>query len=1098
MAVDLAVFVMICTLKPKVMAQKLTLTEEEQIMKLKARKTKIFFLFILFLCYTVSLPSEPEQKIPEIQLPLEVTRTIEFTTDEGTWMTIDVSPNGNRIIFDLLGDLYLIPINGGEAQRITSGPAWDSQPRFSPDGEHILFVSDRSGSDNLWLIHVNTGELRALTKEKAFLLGSPVFSPNGSYIVARKGRNILRLNEIWLYHKEGGKGIQLTKSEGPTTGVAGPTFSPDGKYIYFSSSPQGVRLHEDLGHWQVSRLNRDTGKIETITSLYGGGLRPIVSPNGRYLVYGSRYDAKTGMRLRDLESGAEQWLVYPIDRDEQEGWACSDILPGYDFTPDSRAIVLSYGGKIHKIDIADQHDTLIPFKALVQQQLATRKLFSRRIEEGPIQVRQVRWPNQSPDGNKLVFSALGKIWIMDLPSGKPQRLTHNPEREYAPNFSPDGKWITYVSWSDKEGGYLWKVATDGGKPLKLSRTPAFCHNPCWSPDGKIIAFVRGSAQAWLSQDSSDVQKICWIPADGGEYHEIVASPLPGPGRIPPVQQPTFSEDGQRIYYLDYERPDSVLLRSTRLDGTDRKIHLIFPEASQAIASPDGEWAAFTVRGNAYLAAIPRTSEAITIDLDSPPVALKQVTNEGGEDLYWENGGKILTWGYANHFFRIEREVVLKAHKIEDLSPAEFTIDLQVPRHVPQGKIALQNAQIISMRDDDVIQRGDIVVENNRILAVGPTGKVKIPDDATIINLQGKTIIPGLIDLHNHFHPIREIFLEKPWSMAALLAYGVTTGFDPFVNSKAVFGHSEMVETGNLLGQRIFSTGTALNVQAAKIESFEDAQHIVRRYKKDGAIFIKEYIQPRRIQRQWLIMAAHQEGLNVTSDGGGDLAFQMTHVLDGYNGFSHSIPAAQIYKDVIQLLARSKTFYDVTLSVDLYGPLGQYYFRQYTDLHEDAKLRRFTPHEEIERKTRRRFLILDDDYRFKMTAQGVAEVVRNGGYAVIGGHGEQQGLSCHWELWMLAMGGLSPLEVLRVGTLYGAECLGLQADLGSLEPGKIADLIVLNSNPLKNIRNSTDILYVMKNGELFEAETLNQIWPEKKPFGKFYWQLQDEELKRRTQ
>lgn len=1059
----------------------------------------------------LSQDSKP-RKEPE-GLPLETTRTIEFTTDEGTWISLDVSPDGQQIVFDLLGDLYLMSITGGEARRLTSGAAWDTQPRFSPTGESIVFVSDRGGSDNLWLSRPDGTEPRPITKETKFLVGSPAWSPDGNYLAVRKGESSLDLGELWLYHREGGRGIQLTRREGRTRSIAGPTFSPDGQYIYFSNSPQGHVYDADIGHYQVSRMNRDTGELETLTGTYGGGLRPQLSPDGRYLLYASRQDAKTGLRIRDLNTDAERWLVYPIDLDEQDGFVCADLLPGYAFTPDSRALVLSFGGKIHKIDLISRTQVLIPFTARVRQELAARAYFTRRVGDGPLHVRQIRWSRQSQDGKRLVFGALGKIWIMDLPGGEPRRLTQGATREYAPSFSPDGKWIAYVGWSDDEGGHLWKAPVNGGSPLRLSRVPGFYHMPSWSSDGQKIVFVKGSARAWLSQDLNQrnawrrsrvriepiSQDIRWIPAEGGESHLIVTSPLPAPARGL-VQQPTFSAS-ERVYYLDYEPPQLrrrdapgvLLLQSVDADGKERRVHLRLVGASQAVASPDEKWVAFVVRENAYLTAIPRNAEPVTIDLGSSPLPLIKLTNEGAYDLSWVNGGRTITWGFADKFYRIDRQQAIGGSTDVKPTPVELTVQLTVPRRMPQGKIALSDAQIITLRGDEVIPRGDILIENNRILAVGAHGKVPIPSDATVLNLRGKTIIPGLIDLHDHLHPIPEIIPERPWSLAAHLAYGVTTGLDPSADSKAVFMYAEMVEAGELLGQRIYSTGSALNVRAAQIESLDDAREIVRRYKEHGAISLKEYLQPRRIQRQWLMMAAQEEGLLATADGGGHLAFDLTHVLDGYTGFEHNMPPVPVYKDVIELLARARTYYSPTLGVELVGPRGYRYFRQTMDLHEDAKLRRFTPHEEIDRDTRRRLLVVEDDFRFVQAAEVVAQLVRKGGYAVLGGHGEQQGLATHWELWTFVMGGLTPLEALRAGTLYGAECLGLQQDLGSLEPGKLADLVVLNKSPLENIRNSTDILYVVKNGEVFEGTTLNQVWPQRKTFPTFFWQLQDEEL-----
>jgi Tol biopolymer transport system component/imidazolonepropionase-like amidohydrolase len=1056
----------------------------------------------IFLILTVaSVWSQTERKAEDqaAGLALKTTRTIEFPTDEGTWMSVDVSPDGRQVVFDLLGDLYTLPMSGGEARRITSGPAWDTQPRFSPDGNWIAFVSDRNGTDNLWVIRPDGTEPRVVTRDRKNLAGSPSWSPDGNYLAVRRGESSLDLNELWLYHKDGGTGIQLTKRDGATKGVASPTFSPDGKYIYFSGSTQGHAYNSNLGHFQVRRINRETGQVETLTGPYGGGLRPLLSPNGRYLVYGTRYDGKTGLKIRAVDGGAERWLVYPIDRDEQEGFYCADVMPGYAFTPDGGSVVISYGGKIHKIDIEGHRDTLIPFTAQVRQEVAPRVFFPRKVAEGPVSIKQMRWPNKSSDGKKLVFGAVGKVWVMDLPNGTPRRLTQGTEREYAPSFSPDGRWIAYVTWSDDGGGHVWKIASEGGSSQMLTQVPAYYHMPAWSPDGSKIAYVTGSAEAWLDQEGTDQQEIRWVPAAGGESHHIVDSPLPSPaggGRgAGTVQHPTFSADGQRVYYLDSEAPPSGLratpgsvnVLSVRLDGSEKRTHIKLRAGTQAIVSPNESWVAFTVRGNGYMVAMPHSNDATIVDLDASPLPLKTLTNEGAEDLRWEEGGKTITWGFTNHYYRVGADEALRSTKPEDLKPATVAINLQLPRHTPQGKVALRNARIITMHGDEIIARGDVIVENNRIASVGPSGKVTIPRDATTFDLNGKTVMPGILDLHDHVHPIREIIPQRSPSLAAHLAYGVTFSFDPSADNDAIFGAGEMVETGDLLGSRIYSTGAALNTRAAKIDSLEDARHIVRRYREMGAITLKEYLQPRRIQRQWIMMAAQEENLNVTADGGGHLAFDMTHALDGFTGFEHTMPVVPLYKDVIEFLARSKTYYSPTLIVELVGPWGEDYFRQSTDLHADQKLLRFTPHEEIDRKTRRRLLVLDDDYRIVPASQAVANVVHKGGYAVTGGHGEQEGLGTHWEIWLFAMGGLTPMETLRSATIMGAECIGMGADLGSIEAGKLADLIVLNSNPLDNIRNTTDILYVMKNGEMFEGGTLNQVWPEKKPFEKFYWQ-----------
>ena len=253
------------------------------------------------------------------------------------------------------------------------------------------------------------------------------------------------------------------------------------------------------------------------------------------------------------------------------------------------------------------------------------------------------------------------------------------------------------------------------------------------------------------------------------------------------------------------------------------------------------------------------------------------------------------------------------------------------------------------------------------------------------------------------------------------------------------------------------------------------------------------MQPRRIQRQWVIMEAMKAGLNVTAEGGGDLKTDLSMVLDGYTGFEHSLPIVPLYKDVVELIAQAKTYYTPTMVVSYGGMFAQHYWRGKYDIHSDEKLRTFTPHGEIDRNGRRRTLLLDDDYHFKGIAKGAKDIVEAGGYVGLGSHGEQQGIGAHWELWMLASGGMSNHDVLKSATLTGAYTGGLQDDIGSLETGKIADLIVLNSNPLDDIKNSLDIVYVMKNGELFDADNLNKLTGDKARYETFFWVNEDAEV-----
>jgi len=1053
-------------------------------------------------------------------LSLEADRTIAFTTTEGTYMNLDVSPDGSTIVFDLLGDIYTVPIDGGQATRLTSGMAYDVQPTFSPDGSQIAFISDHSGSDNIWVIDAAGGEPEAVTRERQEAVSTPQWDPEGDYLLAR------RRGRLWLYHRDGGSGLAITTSE-LAGGAAGPIFSPDGRYVYFSSRGGGGGGFGGLSFtsWQVRRLDRVTGDVQTITASPNGAFRPALSPDGNWLVYGARLDAQTGLRIRDLRSDREEWLIFPIDRDSAERPGMLDLMPAYDFTADGSAVIIATGGTFHRIDVAGKTDTVLAFSAEVEQQLAPFVYFEKRLTSDPVTVRNMRYVNRSPDGSRIVFSALSQIWAMEPPDGEPFPLVQQEFGQFQPVLSPDGSELVYVSWDDIDAGHVWRLPLEGpdaGQTRQLTEHPGFYLHPTWSPDGSKLAFLKEDAAAFRNIWSRNTGLIVWMDAAGGPLNIV--------GSAPSDNRLTFSPDGTRISYVadvSGGREAESEYVSVRLDGTDKRtVAKIKAETYEAVPSPDGKWLAFAVREDIFVAAIPLSAVPPTIGESSGPGPVKRITREGGVDLHWEDGSETLAWTFADTFYRINvAEAMAPEPEEEDaedtsdeagvaddavaadvdpgvqddaeeqteeeeedpgLQPDATKITMTRARYSPRGTVALVGADVISMADDSpaadgaMIQRdATVLVRDNRIVEIGPSGEVEVPRGAQVVDVSGTFIMPGMIDLHAHLRPAREVFEETRWSYIADLAYGVTTSRDVSTSNDS-FAYGELIETGLALGPRIYSTGRAMTTGNARIESLDDARAMVRHYKKLGTNVIKQYMQPHRRQRQWVIQAAMEEEMNVTNEGGGDFRLDMTMVVDGYTGFEHSLPIADLYDDVVQLIARSRTWYTPTLVVSYGGPTAEWYFYQTTEVHDDPKLRRFTPHDDLDRRTRRGQMNALDEYHFLAVAEGAAKILQAGGNVGMGGHGEQQGICAHWEVWALQMGGLSNYDALRTATSIAAAGLGFQQDLGTLEAGKLADLIVLDANPLDDIRNTNTIRYVMKNGELFDGDTMDMLWPETRP------------------
>ena len=276
--------------------------------------------------------------------------------DTGTWMSVDVSPDGKEIVFDLLGDIYAMPIGGGEAKPLTSGIAWDMQPRYSPDGKWIAFTSDRSGGDNIWVMDRDGKNPQQVTKETFRLLNSPAWTPDSQYIAARKhftGTRSVGAGEIWIYHRSGGEGLQMTKRATEQKDEGEPAFSPDGRYLYWSADTTPGKIFEynkdpNGQIYVIKRLDRETGKIVSFVTGAGGSIRPTPSPDGKSLAFMRRVRYKSTLFVTDLESGVERPVWDGLERDMQETWAIHGVYPGMAWTPDSKSVVLWAGGKIQR------------------------------------------------------------------------------------------------------------------------------------------------------------------------------------------------------------------------------------------------------------------------------------------------------------------------------------------------------------------------------------------------------------------------------------------------------------------------------------------------------------------------------------------------------------------------------------------------------------------------------------------------------------------------------------------------------------------------------------------------------------------------------
>ena len=1029
------------------------------------------------------------------------THAIDFETSAGTWVNVDVSPDGRTVVFDLLGDLYTMPIEGtggGLATRITSGQSFDMQPRFSPDGRWIAFASDRDGLTNIWLAKPDGSGARQLSKEKRWYVNSPAWSPDSQYVYAR--RHFVKersggAGEVWMYHAGGGEGLQVTEKNGWQKDAGEPALSPDGRYLYYSKDITPGQTFEYYKNpygtiYGIIRRDLATGRERTEVAGAGGSIAPRVSPDGKTLAFIRRVGAKSTLMLRTLATGAERPLFDRLDRDMQEGWAIHGVYTQYAWMPDGQSLVVWGEGRIWRVDAKSGEGREVPFRARVEQKAAERLVFRHDVAPDRFKVRLLRDVAVAPDGSAVVFSALGQLYRRALPSGEASRITTAAAFEFEPAWSADGRRIVYTTWTDQEAGRIRVVDVQGGAGRDLVAAPGHYTDPSFSPDGARVVFQKVGGDD-IRGDIYGIEPGIYIVDTAGGEPRLVREA---------GSAPQFDHTGTRIYFRE-RRGEKFVLASVDLTGGDERVHFQSDNATEIVPSPDGRWVAFAERYRAYVAAFPNSGR--TVDL-GPSVAgypVARISRDAGTYLQWSGDSRRVHWSLGPELFTrpLDRTFTFVAQNLEkpdEPEAAGVDIGFEATADMPSGSVALVGARIVTMRDAGrpVIDHGTVVVEGNRIVAVGPSGSVRVPAGAARIDVRGKTIIPGIIDAHAHVgSESHGILAEQNWRLVANLAYGVTTIMDPSNDTETIFSNAELGRVGRKLGPRIYSTGTILygaeTPYKAAVESEEDARAHLRRIKAAGGIAVKSYNQQRRDARQMIIKAARAMEMMVLPEGGSLQYMDETLVHDGHTGLEHSLPVSTLYKDVVELFALGKSGYTPTIIVGYGGLQGENYWYQKDEVWKNQRLLAFTPREILDRRARRRPMAADDDFNHVNIARGAKQLFDRGVLVQLGAHGQLQGLGAHWELWMLAQGGMSPLEALQCATINGARYLGWEKDLGSIETGKLADLVVLDRNPLEDIRNSDSVRLVMINGRVFDAATMNEMGNHPRTRLPFPWQRQ---------
>lgn len=1052
-------------------------------------------------------------------LPRGVVRELDFTVTEGTGMSVDISPDGKWLLFDLLGHVYRVSTAGGAAQPLTqnSGVALNYHPRYAPDGRSIVFISDRGGQANLWVMDADGGHPRLILDAPDSAFAEPTWTADGSAVIAvRLLPHALgawsRTNRIWSVPLNGDAPRELAGADHNL--VFAPSTTADGRYIYFHQTSGPVTAEgyfKTPTDHQIRRLDLWSGRDEPVQASAHrryyhdepfSDFAPSLSPDGRFMAFqrrvpggvtehdGVRLNQQTGLWLRDMETGEERLAIERLAPDQLETHTLYQIrlAPGYAWARDGASIVYSEGGQLRRAWIDDGRVETIPFSARVRRTISEQVRPQARQADGPFEVRAPRWPAVSPDGQAFVFEAAGSLWRKPMDGTAPRRLLQPDPRfggltaELSPAWSPDGDWIAFATWSDEIGGHLWKVPASGGAPVRLTETAGEYLNPAWSADGRRLVAAKGAGDGLRGEGtgSGGWNDIVLLSASGGAAETIARAPTDGS-----FARPQFGQDG-RIYVASRaEAADQIgdgwfgaVLRSWAENGEDARLHAGLAATGQAVMSPAGRHLAFEEGENLFLARLdPTAAQPASVFSDAPRGSVRQITTRGGAFATWTADGRLA--------FLQGPDLKL----VDPESGDEQTVPtaLRVESHTPQGDLALINARILTMDQRQVIERGVILVRNGRIAAVGPD--MSTDGVGRVIDLQGRTVMPGLIDIHAHHvgGGDHEIIPPHRVRSANYLAYGVTTLFDPAAPTASVFALAEQTAAGKVIGPRVFSTGTPMYGHGGLLltdRSF--AADTAARLAGMGAIGLKQYYQPRRAQRQWATEAARAHGGLLVTGEGMDLGYNLGMIMDGQTAWEHPLLDLPLYDDVIQFVARSGTHYNPELITPGQGLYLIEYFMSEQDLTGDRKQQLWVPWKDLHRKTNftRRPLA---EYPAILSVQGVKDIVRAGGKVGVGGHGQDQGLGTHREIWTFALA-LDPIEALEAATIVNARYLGLEADLGSISPGKIADLIVLEADPLADIRNTLSIVQVMAQGRLYDAQTLDEVWPAPHKYGPRRWMM----------
>ncbi|MCP4300432.1 MAG: amidohydrolase, partial [Gammaproteobacteria bacterium] len=631
-----------------------------------------------------------------------------------------------------------------------------------------------------------------------------------------------------------------------------------------------------------------------------------------------------------------------------------------DWMPDSKSVVFWTGGGIKRVDIASKQVSDIEFHVSDTRTVYDPPRPAVDVAPANFDTTMVRNAEVSPDGSKVVFETAGRLYIKSLPDGDPKQLTRDTADhfEYDPSWSRDGKTIAFITWDDEKLAQVHRVRATGGRSTQVTNQRGHYHAPRFAPDGKAIVFWANEGGYLTSPDWSMQTGVFIVPVSGGDARLVTEE----------GSNPHFGASNERLY-VTRNGEDGRSLVSIDLNGENAHSHATGEHLVRYEVAPNDRYFAFRQNYHVFALPLPPGGKALSLSTKVSSVNTTQASGDGGNYPHWVNGGATLAWTLgATLFDATVGEMFALADDDGEggyEAPTDgVSLSMNLTADVPATVVALTGARVITMTADDggVIEDAVVVIEGNRISAVGSSVDITIPDGAARVDVAGKTIIPGMIDAHAHGSAGVGMIPEQNWMAYATLAFGVTTIHDPSNDATEIFAAAEMQRTGSILAPRIYSTGDivygARSTYHADINSLDDARNHVRRLKAQGAGSIKNYNQPRREQRQQVTTAAREEGMLVVSEGGSLFHMDLSMVADGNSAIEHNLPQSMLYDDVLQFWSQTKVAYTPTLGVTYGGVSGEDYWYQESNVWEHPILSNYVPPHILQPRSVRRLTAPD--------------------------------------------------------------------------------------------------------------------------------------------